>query len=192
MGGRPAAAKGYLESLLRVLRPSHLAGVGRALGMRSTATTTTRTIAIIDDHRHHDNAPQTSEPTDFSSSIWPQKASQLAGQYTSKMPQLVGNLGGKVNGLLGSYSGPISYNYQFVKEVLKQVYIKENLAPPRLKQIQTSYLEIFKNLSSLNFWKKNLESGDWKRLSVYGIEAVGLFSIGEMIGRRHLVGYKLD
>lgn len=121
------------------------------------------------------------------------KASELADRYGSKLPQLTGRIGQRVNGLLGSYSQPIAYNLQFTKEVLKQVYIKENLAPPKgLDQLKSSYHEILRNASSLNFWKQTIESGDWKRLAIYGIEAVGLFSIGEMIGRRHIVGYKLD
>ncbi|EFP85571.2 uncharacterized protein PGTG_11927 [Puccinia graminis f. sp. tritici CRL 75-36-700-3] len=121
-----------------------------------------------------------------------QKASDLANQYGSKLPELSEKIGKRFDGLLGSYSQPVSQNYQFTKEVLKQVYIKENLAPPKLEQIKSSYHEILRNVSSLNFWKQSLESGDWKRLAVYGVEAVGLFSIGEMIGRRHIVGYKLD
>ncbi|POW17132.1 hypothetical protein PSHT_06487 [Puccinia striiformis] len=145
-----------------------------------------------------------------------QKASDLANQYGSKLPELSQKIGKRVNGMLGSYSEPISHNYQLTKEVLKQVYIKENLAPPKIEHIKSSYQDIFKNASSLNFWKQSLESGDWKRLAVYGVEAVGLFremiwrvfrgiadvdepcetlmvfSIGEMIGRRHIVGYKLD
>ncbi|KAI9619700.1 hypothetical protein H4Q26_014082 [Puccinia striiformis f. sp. tritici PST-130] len=116
-----------------------------------------------------------------------QKASDLANQYGSKLPELSQKIGKRVNGMLGSYSEPISHNYQLTKEVLKQVYIKENLAPPKIEHIKSSYQDIFKNASSLNFWKQSLESGDWKRLAVYGVEAVGLFSIGEMIGRRHIV-----
>ncbi|PLW56281.1 hypothetical protein PCANC_04093 [Puccinia coronata f. sp. avenae] len=121
-----------------------------------------------------------------------QKAASLATQYGAKLPELSGKLGKRMNGLLGSYSEPLAHNYQFTKEVLKQVYMKENLAPPKVEQVKAAYRELAANASSLLFWRQALESGDWKRLAVYGIEAVGLFSIGEMIGRRHIVGYKLD
>ncbi|KNZ53832.1 uncharacterized protein VP01_3123g3 [Puccinia sorghi] len=120
-----------------------------------------------------------------------QKAASLANQLGTKLPHLSEKLGKRLNGLLGSYSEPLSHNYQFAKEVLKQVYIKENLAPPKIHQIRSSYQEIMGNASSLTFWKQSLESGDWKRLAVYAVEAVGLFSIGEMIGRRHIVEHIL-
>jgi hypothetical protein len=34
-----------------------------------------------------------------------------------------------------------------------------------------------------------VQSGEWKRVAVYAAEAYGIFTIGEMIGRRHMVGY---
>ncbi|EGG10276.1 uncharacterized protein MELLADRAFT_33998, partial [Melampsora larici-populina 98AG31] len=85
------------------------------------------------------------------------------------------------------YSQTVSYNLIFTKEILKQVYLKENLNPPNLNQIQTAYLQWFKNSSSLQFWKSLIESGEWKRYGIYTLEAIGIFSIGEMIGRRHIV-----
>ncbi|KAG0148240.1 hypothetical protein CROQUDRAFT_670047 [Cronartium quercuum f. sp. fusiforme G11] len=118
--------------------------------------------------------------------------SELASKYGGKLPGLIEGAGTKLNSLLGSYSGPVSYNLAFTKELLKQVYIKEKLTPPGPDQIKFAYSELIQNLKSLNFWKKLIETGEWKRITVYGIEAVGLFSIGEMIGRRHIVGYKLD
>jgi hypothetical protein len=44
----------------------------------------------------------------------------------------------------------------------------------------------------LSFWQKLYESGEYKRWILYAVEAYGIFSIGEMIGRRHVVGYALD
>ncbi|CAH7669123.1 mitochondrial ATP synthase g subunit-domain-containing protein [Phakopsora pachyrhizi] len=121
-----------------------------------------------------------------------QRASQLVNQFGSKLPELTGSLGGRFNGLLGSYGGPFSYYFAVTKEVLKQVYIKENLAPPKLEQIKSSYQMLLQNAQSLNYWKQIISNGEWKRLTIYGLEAAGIFSIGEMIGRRHIVGYKLD
>lgn len=37
-----------------------------------------------------------------------------------------------------------------------------------------------------------IQSGEWKKYGIYAIEAYGIMKIGEMIGRRHIVGYKLD
>lgn len=114
--------------------------------------------------------------------------SKLIHQLQSKLP----NLNSKLNTYLGSYSQTVSYNLIFTKEVLKQVYLKENLTPPNLQEIKSAYTQFFQNSSSLNFWKTLVESGEWKRYGIYTLEAIGIFSIGEMIGRRHIVGYKLD
>lgn len=43
----------------------------------------------------------------------------------------------------------------------------------------------------MNYWKKLVESGEWKKYAIYAAEAYGIFKIGEMIGRRHIVGYGL-
>lgn len=76
---------------------------------------------------------------------------------------------------------------------MKQVYVSERLAPPTsISEITKAYQTIFKNAQDLNWWKGIVESGEWKRLAVYAVEAYGIFTIGEMIGRRHMVGYKLD
>lgn len=44
----------------------------------------------------------------------------------------------------------------------------------------------------VSFWRKLYESGEYKRWLLYAVEAYGIFKIGEMVGRRHIVGYKLD
>lgn len=39
----------------------------------------------------------------------------------------------------------------------------------------------------MGFWRKAIESGEWKRYAVYAVEAYGIFKIGEMLGRRSMV-----
>jgi F-type H+-transporting ATPase subunit g len=62
-----------------------------------------------------------------------------------------------------------------------------------------------------DYWTKMVNNGEWKKFAVYAVEAYGIFTIGEMvrnkdlkqeviiltmdlfqIGRRHIVGYKID
>lgn len=78
------------------------------------------------------------------------------------------------------------------KEVLKQVYVVEKLAPPSLGQVTQTYANVYSNVQNMGFWRHLVESGEWKRYAIYGVEAYGIFTIGEMIGRRNIVGYGLD
>ncbi|KAK4053551.1 hypothetical protein OIV83_001719 [Microbotryomycetes sp. JL201] len=120
------------------------------------------------------------------------KAKQLAGSYADKAQQLAGSAGQFVSNSLGSYKEPIFYNAAVAKELVKQVYVAEKLAPPSLAQVSYTYQSFFNDAKSPSFWQQLYKSGEWKRWAVYAVEAYGIFKIGEMIGRRHVVGYKLD
>ena len=49
----------------------------------------------------------------------------------------------------------------------------------------------FQHAQAGSFWLDLYASGQWKKVAVYAVEAYGIFKIGEIIGRRHVVGYKL-
>lgn len=73
------------------------------------------------------------------------------------------------------------------------MYVAEALAPPTsLNSITSAYRQIWSKASDKSYWTQLLTKGDWKRVGIYAVEAYGIFTIGEMIGRRSLVGYKLD
>lgn len=109
-----------------------------------------------------------------------------------------------------AYREPVFGNLAVAREVLKQVYVAEKLAPPSLAQVSStcsslpvcspsgpltdisSDSQFFHSAQSMSYWRSILQSGEWKRWAIYGIEAWGIFKIGEMIGRRHIVGYKLE
>ncbi|KAF9549594.1 hypothetical protein CPC08DRAFT_715415 [Agrocybe pediades] len=55
--------------------------------------------------------------------------------------------------------------------------LRKGLRPPTLDAVKSAY-------SSL--------CGEFGRVGVYGLQAYGTFKIGEIIGRWHVVGYKLD
>lgn len=87
-----------------------------------------------------------------------------------------------------AYREPVVHNLAVLREVAKQVYISEKLAPPTdLQAIRHVYEDGYKKASDASWWRSILESGEWKRLAVYAIEAYGIFTIGEMIGRRWVV-----
>lgn len=73
------------------------------------------------------------------------------------------------------------------REVLKQVYVAEKLSPPSMAQVSQTYSGFFRQAGDMAFWRNMLQSGEWKRWGIYALEAYGIFCIGEMIGRRHIV-----
>ena len=76
--------------------------------------------------------------------------------------------------------------------MLKQVYVREKLSPPSLAQVASTYQSVFNNAKNVSYLRQLVESGEWRRYAIYAVEAYGIFSIGEMIGRRNIVGYGLD
>ncbi|KAG6327752.1 hypothetical protein ID866_11338 [Astraeus odoratus] len=109
----------------------------------------------------------------------------------------LGPLGERAGALLGlelsvAYRQPLFYNAAVAREVLKQVYIAENLAPPRsLSTVLDAYRTILARAKDPAYWRQALANGEVTRLAIYGVEAYGIFKIGEIIGRRNLVGYSL-
>ncbi|SCV04089.1 LAMI_0H13322g1_1 [Lachancea mirantina] len=88
------------------------------------------------------------------------------------------------------------YYSKVVGELSKQVYLKENLQPPSVNDFQTVYTKLYKRAlgfatkpkSSLEFLK-TLGKNDLVKYGSYGVQLAGLYSLGEIIGRRKVVGY---
>jgi F-type H+-transporting ATPase subunit g len=99
------------------------------------------------------------------------------------------------------------YNAKVAGSLLRQVYQAEKLAfPTSLSTWARAYAEIYGKASHAGWWKETLKNGTWagvgiavshpvamlvKRSYLQALEAYGIFSIGEIIGRRNLVGYNL-
>ncbi len=95
--------------------------------------------------------------------------------------------------ILPAYREPITYNSQVFLNVLKTVYKRENLAPPTsLPQITSAYRTLFDRAKSIPYWQDLYRTGEYKKVAVGAVEVYGIFKIGEILGRRSLVGYKLD
>ena len=74
------------------------------------------------------------------------------------------------------------YNAKVAGALARQVYISEKLTPPTsLSTIASAYKKIIQSVSSPTWWSHTVPAGDWKKLVVYGTEAIGLFSIGEIV-----------
>jgi len=125
------------------------------------------------------------------------KAYEQAQSGASKLSEAakpyLGSPGERVSGLAGSYRQPLLYNFTVAREFLKQIYTAERLAPPTsLSQITSVYKQLYSSAISIPFWRELWMSGQWTKVAIYGLEAYGIFHIGEMIGRRHIIGYKLE
>ncbi|KAF9992003.1 ATP synthase subunit G atp20 [Entomortierella chlamydospora] len=88
-------------------------------------------------------------------------------------------------------SGPIVYNAKVAGQIAKQVYIREGMAPPSGAQIEAAKdatLKFIKSARSANTWK-NISKDQYLKAGLVAAEAYTFFLIGEIIGRRNIVGY---
>lgn len=81
-------------------------------------------------------------------------------------------------------------------ELAKQVYLKEKLTPPSIADFQTVYQNLYKQALELTTkpqqvlaFAKGLNKNSLLNYGAIFIQIVGLFSLGEVIGRRQIVGY---
>lgn len=88
------------------------------------------------------------------------------------------------------------YYSKVVGEVSKQVYLKEGLQPPSVADFQKVYTQLYKQALEFAFKPKqalsmfkNVQKNEVLRFGAYGVQLAGLFSLGEIIGRRKVVGY---
>ncbi|BGP54470.1 hypothetical protein JCM8202_001548 [Rhodotorula sphaerocarpa] len=120
------------------------------------------------------------------------KAQNAAQQAGAQAQQVLAGAQKTIGNLLGSYKEPVFYNAAVAREVAKQVYVAEKLTPPSFAEASYTFRQFARDAPHVSFWRKLYESGEYKRWLIYAVEAYGIFKIGEMIGRRHVVGYKLD
>ncbi|THH14228.1 hypothetical protein EW146_g6081 [Bondarzewia mesenterica] len=119
-----------------------------------------------------------------------QKGAEKAWEATRKF---LGPVGDRLSGLLGTYRQPLLYNFSVTREVLKQIYVAERLQPPTsLSQVSSAYLTLWRRAISPSYWRELARTGEWARVGVYAVEAYGIYKIGEIIGRRSLVGYNVQ
>ncbi|KAF8476498.1 mitochondrial ATP synthase g subunit-domain-containing protein [Gautieria morchelliformis] len=120
-------------------------------------------------------------------------ASKHAGNAFQKAQKLAGPIGERIANMLGAYRAPLSYNLSVARELLKQVYMAERLQPPlSLQTWSNAYTTLAQRARNPNYWREILNNGEYAKVGLYALEAYTIFKIGEIIGRRSLVGYKLQ
>ncbi|KAK9234956.1 mitochondrial ATP synthase g subunit-domain-containing protein [Lipomyces kononenkoae] len=88
------------------------------------------------------------------------------------------------------------YWSKVVAEVSKQVYLKESFAPPTLAQFRSTFngfhgtvLPYFATPEAFISGVKSVTGATVFKFVGYSIQLFGAFSLGEIIGRRKIVGY---
>src|SRR5437764_15046759 len=81
------------------------------------------------------------------------------------------------------------YNTLVAKEIAKEVYIREGLKPPNGTQISETW-DALKSIRLNDL--TNLGPREFAKIGIRALEVFGFFAIGEVIGRRSLVGYNTD
>jgi len=104
----------------------------------------------------------------------------------------LGPFGERLSGALGSYKAPAAYNLQVTRELLKQVYVAERLQVPHWTTFVSEYSLLWSRATNPAFLRELFRNGEWMRVGVYALEGYGIFKIGEIIGRRSLVGYNVQ
>ncbi|BGP38568.1 hypothetical protein JCM10450v2_002517 [Rhodotorula kratochvilovae] len=137
-------------------------------------------------------APQQARNASSAADGAAQKAQAAAASAQATASKALSGVQSRLASLLGAYREPVVYNAQVAKELVKQVYIAEKLAPPSFAQVSYTFRQFASQAPHASFWQKLYTSGQWKYVLIVAVEAYGIFSIGEMIGRRSVVGYKLD
>jgi F-type H+-transporting ATPase subunit g len=138
-----------------------------------------------------------------------QKSAERALEGAKKMS---GDIGNRLAGMLGceyckticrldfslisnltAYREPVMYNLAVTREVLKQVYVREGLAPPTsFSTVTEAYSALWSRAKNPQYWNEIWRTGEWAKVAIYGLEAYFIFNIGEMVGRMNLIGYDLD
>ncbi|CAO3610799.1 unnamed protein product [Cunninghamella blakesleeana] len=88
-----------------------------------------------------------------------------------------------------AFQKPIVYNAKVAGEVAKQVYIKEGMSFPSGTQFAEAQNVVKKNLNLSAL--KNLTWTNVAKGGVVAAELYTFFLIGEIVGRRNLIGYNV-
>ena len=76
-----------------------------------------------------------------------------------------------------AYKQPLLYNLAVMREIIKQIYIRESLQPPNLSTIRSAYSSLWSQISTPGLVRTLFRNGEVGRLGVYGLQAYGIFKV---------------
>ncbi|CCX06517.1 putative mitochondrial F1F0-ATP synthase g subunit [Pyronema domesticum] len=127
------------------------------------------------------------------------KATKVAGEAAAKFANLAASTGGRTGAVLKKIQAAIPPTVYYSKvgiELAKLVFRGQKMTPPDMATFQST-LKSFAQPSTMSaFYKQAVESirtcnkADAAFVGVLAAEILGFFTVGEMIGRRKIVGYR--
>lgn len=76
-----------------------------------------------------------------------------------------------------AYRAPLTYNFHVTRELLKQVYAAERLQPPHWTTVVNTYNTLWTRVTNPAYLRGLGESGEWKKVGIYAVEAYGIFKV---------------
>ncbi|KAF2017666.1 hypothetical protein BU24DRAFT_490792 [Aaosphaeria arxii CBS 175.79] len=126
-----------------------------------------------------------------------------AGAALSQAGTALGGVGGRTGRLIGRIQSliPTATHYsRLALEVGKLVAKERNMSPPSVETFQKSFQSVLTSLrnpsniasqpANLLNQARNMSTAQWASVGVVAAEVIGFFSVGEMIGRFKIVGYR--
>ncbi|KAK7033392.1 hypothetical protein R3P38DRAFT_3313391 [Favolaschia claudopus] len=118
-------------------------------------------------------------------------AAEKAEAVVGSTLQRLGPTGQKAADMIGPARKSFLYNFAVFRELWQQVYHAELHFPSSSATWRTAYETLYKRAIDPSYWRGIMQSGEIARVGIYAVEAYGIFKIGEILGRRKLVGYPL-
>ncbi|KAJ4137532.1 uncharacterized protein FIESC28_03374 [Fusarium coffeatum] len=125
----------------------------------------------------------------------------IAG-YAKGMASTLGKVGGRTGKVIGFIERQVPFVVYYSKvglEIGKFVFQNQKMSPPNMATFQTTYQNLIKSIqnrtiiqSSQNLVQqvKNIGPAQLAAGGVVAAEVLGFFTVGEIIGRFKLVGYR--
>ncbi|KAI9032146.1 mitochondrial ATP synthase g subunit-domain-containing protein [Hyaloraphidium curvatum] len=89
---------------------------------------------------------------------------------------------------------PVLYNLRVVLEVIRTSAAQQQMSPlalpGQLAEAREGLVGFFRSFST-GTWR-NVSVGQLRSMAARGLEVLGFFTVGEMIGRRNIIGYKVE
>ncbi|GKT99680.1 f-type h+-transporting atpase subunit g [Fusarium langsethiae] len=125
----------------------------------------------------------------------------IAG-YAKGVASTLGKVGGRTGKIIGFVERQVPFVVYYSKvglELGKFVFHNQKMSPPNMATFQTTYQNLIKSIQNRTIFQspqnlvhqvKNIGPAQLAAGGVVAAEVLGFFTVGEMIGRFKLVGYR--